>query len=340
MKMKLGVVNEDIWDFFHEVYQEMVQTHQTSLFQRRHFDLPLFNSRVNRLMLQRDIQKFTNNNNVLFFEWGSELLALATRLPKRAGIVVRLHRYDVYAWFDKVDWDQVDRIILVSQAKRREFAAKYPSQADKIVVIPEAIELNKFQAHPKAYQGNLGILCHLSPRKRVYDLVLSFYELAQKIDGLHLFIGGDPRPAYLDYYVALQSLVRRLNLQDKVTFDGLVTDTAPWYHKIDIFISNSYSEGLQVSPMEAIASGCFCLSHHWDGAEELLPPENIYFTSSELQEKIIQYHSLPDAEKSRASASLREMVTQRFDVDKTKIEILQLLDEVGQSDPQRTKISA
>jgi len=338
--MKLGVVNEDIWDFFHEVYQQMVETHQTSLFKRRHFDLPIFNSRVNRSVLQRDFQKFIENNDVVFFEWGSELLALATRLPKRCGIVVRLHRYDVYAWFNKVDWDAVDKIILVSQAKRREFATKYPSQADKIVVIPEAIDLNKFQTHPKAYQGNLGILCHLSPRKRVYDLVLSFYELAQKIDGLHLYIGGDPRPAFMDYYEALQSLIRRLNLQDQVTFDGLVTDSAAWYRKIDIFISNSYSEGLQVSPMEAIASGCFCLSHNWDGAEELLPGENIYFTDSELQDKIIKYHVLSGADKSRISTSLRDIVAQRFDVDKTKIEILRLLEEVGQSDPHRTKISA
>jgi glycosyltransferase involved in cell wall biosynthesis len=171
-------------------------------------------------------------------------------------------------------------------------------------------------------------------------LVLSFYELAQKIDGLHLYIGGDPRPQFKDYYEALQSLIRRLNLQDRVTIDGLVTDSAEWYRKIDIFISNSYSEGLQVSPMEAIASGCFCLSHNWDGAEELLPRENIYFTGSELQEKIIKYHFLSNADKSRESASLRGMVAQRFDVDKTKIEILQLLEEVGQSDPQRTKISA
>ena len=38
----------------------------------------------------------------------------------------------------RVNWDAVDRLIVVSDAKYREFVAAFPEQAPKTVVIPEA----------------------------------------------------------------------------------------------------------------------------------------------------------------------------------------------------------
>jgi len=119
-------------------------------------------------------------------------------------------------------------------------------------------------------------------QEEVYELILDFYELNRLNNGFTLHIGGGVRARFKDYYEALHRLVSKLNLNDKVLFYGHISDPQNWYHKIDILISNSYSEGLQVTPMEAIASGCYCLSHYWDGAEELLPEENLFFTSREL----------------------------------------------------------
>ncbi len=329
--MRIGVVNEDIWDFFHEIYADLSARHQTTLFERRLYHLPFLNVRLNRMILHRDLREFMHNNDVIFFEWASELLAVASKLPKSCGIVTRIHRYDLYEWIDKVAWDAVDKIILVSKAKQREFQNRLPSQAHKIVVIPEAISLDRFKPHQKQFSGNIGILCHLKPRKRVYDLVLSFYELTKKIDGLHLYIGGDMRPLYADYHEALHRLVNELNLQEHVTFDGHVSNPEEWYRKVDIFMSNSYSEGLQVSPMEAIASGCYCFAHYWDGADELLPRENLFYTNSELQEKIIEYCRLGSEAKQQRQSALRTIVTEKFDVNKTRTLIRNLIEEVGSS---------
>ena len=327
--MNLGIVNEDIWDFFHEVYADFNENYHTSLFKRREYHLPMLNNRVNRAVLRNDLGAFMKSNDVIFFEWASDLLGMASNMPKTCGIVTRMHRYDLYKWIDQVNWDNVDRIILVSRAKQQEFAKTLPQQAHKIVVIPEAISLERFQMKPKDFHGNLGILCHLKPRKRVYDLVLAFYELSQRVDGLRLFIGGDKRPLYIDYYEALRLLVENLQLQDKVIFDGHVSDPENWYGKVDIFISNSYSEGLQVSPIEAMASGCYCLSHHWDGADELLPEENLYYANSELIEKIESYVNLSEGEKRDKIAALRGRVCNNFDVDKTKIQIREVVEAVG-----------
>lgn len=326
--MRIGVVNEDIWDFFNEVYDELKTHHQTMLFQRKSTQLPIFNARMNRYLLNRSMQDFLKENDVVFFEWASDLLVLASQLPKTCGLAVRIHRYDLYDWMDQVNWEAVDKVILVSNAKKTEFSEHLPRQADKVVVIPEAVSLSRFRYVDKPFGGALGILCHLKPRKRVYDLVLAFYELAQKRDDLHLYIGGDIRPRYRDYYGALRRLVEELGLQERVTFDGHIEDPENWYRKIDIFISNSYSEGLQVSPMEAIASGCYCLSHFWDGADELLPLENLFYTNTEFQEKVLKYCQESEEEKRAQRASLYQMVADRFDLDKTKVLIRELLEQL------------
>ena len=156
-------------------------------------------------------------------------------------------------------------------------------------MIPVGVSLHKYQPHQKLFEGDIGILCHLTPRKRVYEIILVFYELTRKGFVGRLHIGGGPDPAFYDYYQALNELVIKLNIQDKVIFYGNITETWLWYSNIDIFISNSYSEGLQVAPMEAMASGVYCLSHHWTGADELVPESQLYITDTELINKVLSY---------------------------------------------------
>jgi glycosyltransferase involved in cell wall biosynthesis len=329
--MRLGIAIEDTWGFFNEVYDYLAAQHETSVFHRREWALPFFQTRLNRRLFENDLDGFLRANDVVFFEWASGLLAEASHRPKRGGIVTRLHRYELYQWADKINWDAVDCIILVSEAKRREFARRFPQVAAKAIVIPEAVSLKRFSARPKAFGGDLGTLCHLAPRKRVYELVLAFGELCRERNDLHLHIGGEPRPNAADYSEALTSLVRKLGLTQKVTFYGKVTNPQDWYRRLDIFVSNSYSEGLQVSPIEAIASGCYALSHRWDGADELLPEENLYYTDRELQEKVLAHCNLSELARLKANSDLRSRVCEQFDVEKTRKDILHAIEEVGAS---------
>ena len=329
--MKIGVVIDETWAFFNEIFAEFNEYHETTLYKPRQTVSPFFRERINRQFSESDLRKYLRKNDVVFFEWASHLLVAASHLPKECGIVARLHRYEMYQWVDQITWDVVDKLIVVSQAKRDEFLVQFPDMAHKLVVIPEAVSTQRFQPYQKPFKGDIGILCHMAPRKRVYELILVFSELQKANSDLHLHIGGGPRPMFPDYYPSLLSLVDRLGIGEQVTFYGAVEDPASWYQNIDIFVSNSYSEGLQVSPMEAMASGCFCLSHWWDGADELLPTPNLYFTDKELIEEIEAYIKLPDDEKLERCALLQGKVQDRFDIDKTKVEIRTLVEEVGRS---------
>ncbi|NLF65485.1 MAG: glycosyltransferase family 4 protein [Chloroflexi bacterium] len=329
--MRLGIAIEETWDFLHEIHADLTAHHDVTLFRRRQVGLPVFNARLNRALFRRDLGAFLRANDVVFFEWASELLAAASHLPKKTGIVTRLHRYEMYRWADRVNWDAVDRIILVTEAKRREFVRHFPVQASKVVVIPEAVSLQRFQPAQKTFSGDIGILCHLRPRKRVYELILAFHRLNQLRPGFHLHIGGGEAPGFGEYYEAMRALVRKLKLDNDVTFYGHVDKPEEWYANIDIFISNGYSEGLQVSLLEAIASGCYSLSHFWDGADELMPADTLYFGEAELVERILCYADMPEAERERRRQALRQVVASRNDVDKTKREIRELIEAVASS---------
>lgn len=327
--MKIGIINNETWAFFREIYDLFQQNHQVELFKPRAVNVPILKQRFLRYQYQRDMDQFARSNQVLFFEWASESLANFSFRPKQNGIVARLHRYELYQWADKINWQNVDQLIVVSQAKKKEITNDFPQLENKVIVITEAVNLTHFKFKPQPFRKQIGTLCHLSPRKRVYELILAFEESKLYQQGFTLHIGGGKHPKFGDYYAAIHQMVNHLGLQKAVQFYEHVEDAKAWYENIDIFISNSYSEGLQVSPMEAIASGCYCLSHHWDGADELLPTENLFMTGLEMNQKIKDYAALAPDQQLQKIKELRNRVSHHFDINKISAEILSIVEVIG-----------
>ena len=327
--LKVGVAIEETWAFFQEIYADMQAHYQVSLYENKTTRLPLLTNRVNQYYYQQGLQNLLQKNDVVFFEWASELLIAASQLPKSCGIVARLHRYEMYRWIDKVDWEKVDHLILVTEAKRNEFLSHVPQMASRVSVIPEAVSLERFTPVAKPFSGDIGTLCSLIPRKRVYELILAFAELLKEYPALRLHIAGPEREVFAEYAQALYRLTQRLGLEGQVIFYGRVDEPEKWYRKLDIFISNSYSEGLQVALLEALACGVFSLSHHWEGAEEILPREQLYFGERELIERISQYMRLSDEQQVQAKTHMVGLVAGRSDIQFTTRAIRQVIDQVG-----------
>jgi glycosyltransferase involved in cell wall biosynthesis len=320
------VVGENNWSFFREIADELKQHYQVEVFHPRHYNTPVLSGRINQWLFQRDLRLIMQRNEICFFEWASEWLVQATQLPKTCTIVTRLHSFELFDWAPKVNWDAVDRVILVSRAMQELFFDRFPQQKDKTVVIYNGRSLEKFAPPPeKRFAFNLGMLCYIAPIKRVYEAILMLYSLRQHGMEARLFIAG--REEDLRYAAATYRLVKMLNLQDVVIFEGQVNTPERWLQKIDIFISNSFWEGQQVALLEAMASGCYCLSHRWAGADEMLPEENLFLTEAQLQQQILAYVALPETEKWQRQQHLRALACERFDIALGKDQIRQLIDE-------------
>jgi glycosyltransferase involved in cell wall biosynthesis len=328
---KLGVLvgEDENWTFFKEIFEDLDSLYPTQVYKGRTYNLPLLSGRLNRWAFHEGIRSILHDNDICFFEWASELLMYASQMSKHCPIVTRLHSFELYDWAPKINWDHVDRVILVSEAMRQKFIDLYPDHAHKTRVIYNGKPLDKFKPpSQRIFNFNLGMLCNIHPVKRVYEVVLMLYNLKQQGYEACLHIAGKPH-GDLRYVVAVHRLVEKLNLRDDVIFYDYVATPQAWLEKIDIFISNSYWEGHQVALVEAMATSCYCLSHFWDGAEEVVPPENLYATEVELEQKIIEYANQPEQEKRQHQVQMRAIACEKFDINQTISQIRQVVEEVN-----------
>ena len=60
----------------------------------------------------------------------------------------------------------------------------------------------------------------------------------------------------------------------------------------------------------------------------MLPEVNLFFTEDELVEKIITYSNLPQKEKNKAQLLMRTIVENKFDIQSTKWEICEVVDQI------------
>jgi hypothetical protein len=81
--------------------------------------------------------------------------------------------------------------------------------------------------------------------------------------------------------------------------------------------------------MEAMASGCYCLSHYWTGANELLPAENLYVSHTELCQKIMQFSAKSADEKKDIADFMRQYACDNFDIEPVKAKIRTVLEEAA-----------
>jgi glycosyltransferase involved in cell wall biosynthesis len=330
---KLGIfVGEDKWMFFGEIFEDLANRFNMDVYSARYVKTPLLYGRLNRWLFRRQLLSLLHNNDVCFFEWASDLLAPASHLSKRSKIVTRLHSFELYEWAPRINWDFVDKVILVSEAMRRKFGELYPAHLHKTEVIYNGVSLQDFAPSCTSRHSGLtiGLLCNIKPVKRVYEAVLMLHSLRGQGLDAQLHVAGVPE-GDLRYAAAVYRLVNKLHLDEAVCFHGHVADTAEWLRQIDIFVSNSYWEGHQVALVEAMATGCYCLSHFWDGAEESLPPEHLFATESELLQKISEYLDLSAAEQQERRALMRAIACEKFDLADTKARIHHVIEELAAS---------
>ena len=146
-----------------------------------------------------------------------------------------------------------DRVITTSIYSSNRIAEFYGTSLEKIVVVPELIDLTSWRqglAQAPVIEGPPRILCvaHLYPRKGVDALLRAFVPLQSR--AILRIVGVGPER------VRLEHLARDLAIADRVQFLGhlpLPTLTAE-YRNATIFALPSSQEGFGIVFLEAMAS--------------------------------------------------------------------------------------
>lgn len=156
-----------------------------------------------------------------------------------------------------------DRIVAPSRAILDALAADEGVAPDRLVEIPNGVDVDRFQppdaaarAAARAAEGladdTLAVLCvaSLSPIKRHEDLIDAFAALRTRLPSACLLLAGDGPLAG-----ALHERVAALGLGASVRFLGVRDDVARLLRAADVFALTSDSEGMSNAILEAQASG-------------------------------------------------------------------------------------
>ena len=199
-----------------------------------------------------------------------------------------------------------------------------PAEWEKLVVVHCGADLARYRYQAPSRDGadrDLAVICvgRLVPRKGQAVLLEA---LAQMKDGVTVtFVGSGPAAADLD------ALASRLGLGDRVSFAGAKgQDEIPGLLAAhDVFCLPSFSEGVPVVLMEAMAAGLPAVSTTIAGIPELItdgitgllvPPGR----ADRLAEVLGQLWADPDL-VGRLSRAGRDVVERQFDAEQCAAEL-------------------
>ncbi|ADR19871.1 glycosyltransferase [Calditerrivibrio nitroreducens] len=157
-------------------------------------------------------------------------------------------------------------IHLITEEEKRHFLQFFPEFEDKIRVVSNGLILPEFEADltkedllkKYPYLKDKKIILFLSRvnwKKGLDLLIPAFAQLHSEMKDVHLIIAGkDDGDSYEN---KVKEWVKKYNLNDSVTFTGLVTgkDKLILLYGSDIFVLPSYSENFGVAVVEAMACG-------------------------------------------------------------------------------------
>lgn len=239
------------------------------------------------------LQDAISRHEAVWLEWGNELAVTLTRSAVLAGkkVVLRIHSYEVLdALADDIDFEVVDDIVFVAGHVRDIFLARMPDVASKcgIRVIPNGVDLERFQMKERDSGHNLGYLGALNFKKDPMVLMHAFRALHQHDPRFKLHIAG--RCDQSRYRIAMGHFLENNGLVEVTKLYGHQEDVVSWLGAIDYVILTSLMEGNPVGVLEAMATGCQPLIYDFPGASALYPDEFIWRNFDELLARVSQPH--------------------------------------------------
>lgn len=155
----------------------------------------------------------------------------------------------------------VQRLVSISKATAEAMVSYDNFPRHRIQVIHNGIDISRmnpsFDIKAKRLELGLsencriiGTAARLNSIKNIPMMLRSFKLVLQKIPDCYLVIAGQGEDEE-----NLKSMVQELGIADKVKFIGLRFDLPEIYQLLEVFLLTSFSEGISVTLLEAMASG-------------------------------------------------------------------------------------
>lgn len=237
-------------------------------------------------------------------------------------LLVRLHSQELRLPFlDRVEWKNVDALILICPLHLQAVLERYPSLKEKSILIYNPIDYDALDK-PKLFgaEFNLGLL-GMCPRLKAPHVALEIFAELRKTDRrFTLYVKGKhpseykwlwERPEEREYYDRLYAGISSSEYANSVVFEPYDSEVSDWFSKIGFVLSTSDREGSHQAVAEGMASGSLPVIRNWQGAEQLYPEQFVFKTVPEAVELILRLKTIRNYR--REFQAVKEYARTHFD---------------------------
>ena len=174
---------------------------------------------------------------------------------------------------------RTDRVIAVSQAVAERLRSQRIFSANRITVIHNGIDVDRFAAATKAVRARgdgagqeqwVGMVGHLAPIKGQEDLIRAAAIVCKEKTNVEFVLVGEDKSRDGEHRRRLLKQISDLGLDQSIRLIGWVDDVAGIISDFDLFVSPSRSEPFGLSIVEAMAAGVPVLATASEGAREII----------------------------------------------------------------------
>lgn len=258
--------------------------------------------------------------DICFFEWCDELIIYASKLPLafEKKIIVRLHSYEAFTGMpNKVNMNNVDKIIFVSEFIRNYSIKKFKMDKNKTVVIPNGIKLENYKFRKRTPGFDIAYVGYINYKKGPMLLMQTFKEIHDFDGRFKLYMAGvfqDERDV-----LYFKQMIREMHLEKSIIYDGWQDDIDSWLDDKDYILCTSLLESQNMSVMQAMAKGIKPIIHNFVGAREIYDGEFIFNTPKEAVNVLMaEYDSL----------KYRRFIEERYDYKHTQQKMISTINNI------------
>lgn len=211
-----------------------------------------------------------------------------------------------------------DKVVAISKATREYLVETEKISCDRIEVIYNGIDINKFYCEKQAILEKEGLVIGTVGRlvgEKGQKHLIRACRFIKNHDWRLIVVGEGPLKKELN------DLAISLGIADQVRFDGVLEDVRPVLEEMDIFVLPSISEGLSLVILEAAAAGKVVVATKVGGVPEIIKDkENGLLFKPKNIEQLVGHLNWIDEHREEArkmAINLQRRVAQEFDINKT-----------------------
>jgi glycosyltransferase involved in cell wall biosynthesis len=247
--------------------------------------------------------------DVVFVDWCTNAAGLFTAVdPGATRVVVRLHSYEVFAWWPHVvDFTRVDDLILVSDHLREITEKVLPQLAApdtaRTHVIANAMDLARFQREKTGPDarftlGLVGVSAVAKDPRWALEVLRLLRERDERYRLVIIGEGMDRKAgaAVRAYDDLLQPELEQLEAVGAVHRVGQTDDVPGALTEVGVILSSSVRESFHCGLVEGAVSGALPVVRDWPffaalktGPRTLFPADWVVSTPQEAAERILKY---------------------------------------------------